>query len=361
MNWYLKKAQGETVYGPVDETSLEAWAADGRVAPDDLVSPDRRQWKPAPQIPALNMEWMVELEGGGPYGPLHVMALRELVREGQLRPETKIRSSKSGQTTTVAGVLASAGEKTAAKEPEWLAQVEAARKAAVQFEAAAKKTAAELKTAQDQLTRIGQERDEAHKQIQEWKEKAARGEAALKNAVEQLATVQSETKETAARCAAEAKAAQDSAAQARQEAERLRREAEDQAKQDAAKARDRAAQAGKEAADARSTAQRQASELQAAAGQLAAARAENEKWKDQYARARAAAVEAEKARQAEKAKPAEAQALVPRDQLEEALRRIAHLERSYKQALQTVHRNLAARVGASQAAPPEQLQRRDIA
>ena len=80
MNWHLKKADGETVYGPVDEKTLEAWAADGRISPFDKVSSDQKEWKPAPQVDALKMEWTVDLDDGRQFGPLHVLAFRELVR-----------------------------------------------------------------------------------------------------------------------------------------------------------------------------------------------------------------------------------------------------------------------------------------
>ena len=94
---------------------------------------------------------------------------------------------------------------------------------------------------------------------------------------------------------------------------------------------------------------------------MATARAEIEKWKTQFSQVRAELAEAEKVRLAAKALAVQPSDLVPRDQLEEAQRRIAYLERSYKQALQSMQRNLAARAGESQATPPEQLRRRDIA
>lgn len=325
MNWYLRKAGSETVYGPVDEKNLEAWAADGRVAPNDLVSADRREWKPAPTVSSLKMEWVAQLPDGKPFGPVPSQALRELIRSGELKPDTPVRSAKSGLTMTLSALLESE-EKPSAAELKWKAEAEAARKASAEAEARAGQAGAALQAAQDQRARAEQERDgalrraeEAGKKALDLEKKADEAEARARSAAEQLASVQ-------------------------------------------AKAASAAEQSAREAAEARAAAQKQTAELQARSAQLASARAEIATWREQCERARVAAteaaVQAEKARQ-EAAKPSAD--LVPRDLLEEARRRIAQLERGYKQALQTVQRSLSARVGENQSMPPEQLRRGDIA
>ena len=83
MNWYLRKSDS-TIYGPVEESTLVAWAASGRVTPDDQVSSDRENWRLAPALPALCMEWLLDLGDGERFGPLHPLALLELVRDGSL-------------------------------------------------------------------------------------------------------------------------------------------------------------------------------------------------------------------------------------------------------------------------------------
>ncbi len=85
MNWYLRKSDS-TVYGPVEESILTSWAASGRIMPDDQVSPDRKTWQPAPSLTSLHMEWMLELGDGERFGPLHVLALAELVRDETVLP-----------------------------------------------------------------------------------------------------------------------------------------------------------------------------------------------------------------------------------------------------------------------------------
>ena len=61
--WHLRKPDG-AVYGPVDLDTLGRWAADGRVASDDHVSPDGQAWQPATSVPALGLDWIVQLASG---------------------------------------------------------------------------------------------------------------------------------------------------------------------------------------------------------------------------------------------------------------------------------------------------------
>ena len=96
MSWFLKKIDN-TVYGPVDMGTLKAWAADGRVHPDDRLSQDEIHWKPAPEVSELDMEWMVDLPSGKSYGPVHVLALRDLIREGTAKPDSRLMHVKTRQ------------------------------------------------------------------------------------------------------------------------------------------------------------------------------------------------------------------------------------------------------------------------
>ena len=65
MEVFLKKPDGE-IYGPVPLDDLCAWAEEGRVSPDDLVSPDKEEWSPSHQLEELAMEGRDEfLEAGG--------------------------------------------------------------------------------------------------------------------------------------------------------------------------------------------------------------------------------------------------------------------------------------------------------
>lgn len=81
MEWYLKKADGE-VFGPVTTAALRQWATGGRIAPDDELSSDMETWMPAIDLPDLGLDWMVELGPDKIYGPFHLLALGDLIREG---------------------------------------------------------------------------------------------------------------------------------------------------------------------------------------------------------------------------------------------------------------------------------------
>ena len=74
--WYLKMDDG-TVYGPADLNRLQAWAREGRVGPSSQISSDRKSWTPAPLMPELGMEWIVEVGMGQYYGPFHPDVIRE--------------------------------------------------------------------------------------------------------------------------------------------------------------------------------------------------------------------------------------------------------------------------------------------
>lgn len=90
MSWYLRKSD-KSIYGPVEHATLCAWAASGRIVPDDEVSEDQQHWQPAPSLSALKMDWVLDLGGGETFGPLHALALAELVRDGSVGPDQPVR------------------------------------------------------------------------------------------------------------------------------------------------------------------------------------------------------------------------------------------------------------------------------
>ncbi len=98
--WFLRKENG-AVYGPVAEEVLAAWAADGRVAPEDFISPDQIIWTPPNELPSLGMEWMIELGPGLEYGPAHERALLALVDEGAVEPPVRLRNIHTGEVRVV--------------------------------------------------------------------------------------------------------------------------------------------------------------------------------------------------------------------------------------------------------------------
>lgn len=94
--WFLRKEDG-VIYGPVGLDILREWAASARIEPSDSLSLDQETWRPASEEPGLEMNWLVELEEGGAYGPVHVCALLELAADGTLPGTTQVRNARDGR------------------------------------------------------------------------------------------------------------------------------------------------------------------------------------------------------------------------------------------------------------------------
>lgn len=104
--WYLRKSDG-TEYGPAGMDALREWAEDGRIAPEDQLSEDRTNWRQAPSVEGLEMEYEIVLDGGDTYGPLHVLALRELIDDGSITLATAIRHIDTQEVKSAAERLLS--------------------------------------------------------------------------------------------------------------------------------------------------------------------------------------------------------------------------------------------------------------
>jgi|GEM_PF-748942 DNA repair exonuclease SbcCD ATPase subunit len=94
--WYLKKAN-DRVFGPVEESDLQQWAADARIAPEDRISSDQEIWIEPQELASLEMDWFVILEDDSSYGPLHAMALRDLYQDGMIQADTVVKHRFSGE------------------------------------------------------------------------------------------------------------------------------------------------------------------------------------------------------------------------------------------------------------------------
>ena len=105
MSWYLRKIDGG-VYGPVEIDTLRRWAAEGRISPDDALSEDQANWFGAPDMPQLEMSWMIDLEGSETYGPIHLHAVQELLAEGSLTPQTRLVHKRTGEVRILSDLLA---------------------------------------------------------------------------------------------------------------------------------------------------------------------------------------------------------------------------------------------------------------
>ena len=103
--WFLKLPD-QTVYGPVPLGTLREWAADRRIAPGYEISTDRAEWRLASSLPELNMAWLVEQADGTSYGPLHINAVLEFIREGKVGAADRMRHAATGETGTALEILA---------------------------------------------------------------------------------------------------------------------------------------------------------------------------------------------------------------------------------------------------------------
>jgi len=121
MNWYLRKSD-DTVYGPVDDATLRQWATQGRIAPEDYISKDQQSWSPAHNHPGLQMDWLINMEDGSLYGPLHLSALRELVADGSLTAQPRLTHKSTGAVRSLDEALAAPEEPVAQPAPVKAAQ-----------------------------------------------------------------------------------------------------------------------------------------------------------------------------------------------------------------------------------------------
>jgi len=120
--WYLRLDDG-SIYGPVSEGELYAWAADCRVGPGQQVSWDRKAWQAVESITALRMQWHVTLIDGTSYGPLNAFAIPHLIREGAVLPDATLTHTEEGAETPLADALvteaASVKKRAADRINEW--------------------------------------------------------------------------------------------------------------------------------------------------------------------------------------------------------------------------------------------------
>ncbi|MFN2508658.1 MAG: hypothetical protein ABR589_07780 [Chthoniobacterales bacterium] len=91
--WFLRKAEDGTIFGPVDFTQLSHWASSAQIAPHDSVSSDQQNWVKAPMLPELAMDWIVEVTSERLYGPTTLGAIREFIQRGEIDDDTFVINS----------------------------------------------------------------------------------------------------------------------------------------------------------------------------------------------------------------------------------------------------------------------------
>lgn len=126
--WYLRKFEDGSVFGPVGFEQLEHWAGSAQVAPHDVISTDQVTWTKAPMLPQLAMDWLVEVTSERYYGPTTLGSVQEFVRLGDIDGETFIVNACDGsrcRIQDIPGLLEAAAAAVAGNEDVDLAQRDA--------------------------------------------------------------------------------------------------------------------------------------------------------------------------------------------------------------------------------------------
>jgi len=343
MSWFLKKANGE-IFGPVDLAQLKLWATDGRVAPEDGLSEDQQTWTSAPDLAELAMDWNVTVRENEVYGPLHLLAFRDLLLDGQVSRRSVITHKQTGQTLMLCEalqpVLLAENVRLQTQIESLSRRADEAEKKAAEAQA---KPAASLPAKDSQAQLKKEIKDAAARKDELWQEV----QRLRKTLEDERAAAQ--RREQDLRKQAEAAAAAPSSAPAPQasvpsDGAEWKKRYEDAVA--AARARE------KESDD-------QIRDLKLKLSEESTLKGEVEKWKKLYENVRGVA-QAEKARVKEAQQQSATSGLVPKSQVEEVERRLAQVERSYQQLLRTLNRNLPQPAGGGSSHRPDQLRRRDI-
>jgi len=99
--WLLKKHGTGNVHGPVSFEKLLEWAAAAQINPQDLISDDEENWKKAPMVEGLGMDWLIEVPGNPIYGPTCSGAVLEFLNMGEIDLSTMVVNCCTGESMTV--------------------------------------------------------------------------------------------------------------------------------------------------------------------------------------------------------------------------------------------------------------------
>ena len=100
--WFLRKHEDGTVFGPLAFEVLSRWASAAQIAPHDALSTDQETWIKAPMVPQLGMDWLVEVTTEHYYGPTTLGAIQEFIRLGEINADMFIVNSCDGTRKQIA-------------------------------------------------------------------------------------------------------------------------------------------------------------------------------------------------------------------------------------------------------------------
>ena len=162
--WYLR-TQDET-FGPETRERLIEWARMGRIQPGQDISEDGETWRPATEIPFLDMRWSIDIGDGHPRGPFNKYAAQALLSSGRLPRGSKlveVRSSFEEQPESRTGEVAVGRQDS--QDTQDVQEIKAPRDIKASKEAEGQNDSAELQVLREQNARmeakIKQMREEA--------------------------------------------------------------------------------------------------------------------------------------------------------------------------------------------------------
>jgi hypothetical protein len=114
-NWFLRKHEDGSIFGPLRFDQLAHWASTAQIAPHDALSNDQQTWMKAPMLPQLGMDWLVEVTSEHYYGPTTLGAIQEFIRLGEISGETFLINARDGTRRQIREIpaLLEAGRATA--------------------------------------------------------------------------------------------------------------------------------------------------------------------------------------------------------------------------------------------------------
>ena len=148
--WYLR-TQDET-FGPETKERLIEWARMGRIQPGQDISEDGATWRPATEIPFLDMRWSIDIGDGQPRGPFNKHAAQALLASGRLPRGSKLVEVRPSFTEPPAAEAKESPEPPAAQEHQDAAKDLKGEPRPT--EAESPKDAAELQALQEQNARL---------------------------------------------------------------------------------------------------------------------------------------------------------------------------------------------------------------
>jgi hypothetical protein len=98
--WLLKKHGTGNIHGPVSFDKLLEWAAAAQINPQDSISDDDDNWKKAPMVEELQMDWLIEVPGNL-YGPTSPGAVLEFLNMGEIDLSTRVVNCCTGESMTL--------------------------------------------------------------------------------------------------------------------------------------------------------------------------------------------------------------------------------------------------------------------